>query len=207
MIIAVDAMGGDNAPLQIVKGVYEAALELKDVEIALIGDEGRINECFKEIEATKPDNIKIVHTDVYVTMEDDPMVVMKEKNNSSIALGLKALKEGSVDAFVSAGSTGAIHAASTLIVRKIKGVRRSAIASVLPFGNGLLMLDSGANPTVTAELLSQWAVIGSAYMRKVYGIENPRVGLLNTGTEEHKGTYFNYPPIKSKQFFKIESIS
>ena len=188
MIIAVDAMGGDNAPFQVVKGVYEAAQGLKDVEIALIGDENKINDCFNELEAVKPENVKIIHTEVYVTMEDDPMVVMKEKNNSSIAVGLKALKEGAVDAFVSAGSTGALHAASTLIVRKIKGVRRSAIASVLPFGNGLLMLDSGANPTVTADLLLQWAVIGSAYMEKVFGIENPRVGLLNNGTEEHKGT-------------------
>ncbi len=188
MVIAVDAMGGDNAPFEVVKGVNEAAKGLKDAEILLIGDENKINDCFKELEAEKPANVKILHTECFVTMEDDPMIVMKEKNNSSLAIGLKELKAGNADAFVSAGSTGALHAASTLIVRKIKGVRRSAIATVLPFGDGLLMLDSGANPTVTPELLSQWAFIGSAYMKKVFGIENPRVGLLNNGTEEHKGT-------------------
>ena len=188
MIIAVDAMGGDNAPFEIVKGVYEASSIINDARILLVGDENKINDCFEKLEVKKPENIDILHTDVFVTMEDDPMVVMKEKNNSSLAIGLKELKEGNADAFISAGSTGALHTASTLIVRKIKGIRRSAIATVLPFGNGMLMLDSGANPTVTPELLSQWAFIGSAYMRKVFGIENPRVGLLNNGTEEHKGT-------------------
>jgi glycerol-3-phosphate acyltransferase PlsX len=141
-----------------------------------------------ELNASLPSNVTIVHTDVFVTMEDDPMIVMKEKNNSSMAIGLKMLKEGKVDGFVSAGSTGALHAASTLIVRKIKGVRRSAIATVLPFGDGTLLLDCGANPTVTADLLSQWAYIGSVYMKRVFGMESPRVGLLNNGTEEHKGT-------------------
>ena len=188
MNIAVDAMGGDNAPFQVVKGVYDAASENGEIQITLIGDELKIKECMDELNATLPDNVTIVHTDVFVTMEDDPMIVMKEKNNSSMAIGLKMLKEGKVDGFVSAGSTGALHAASTLIVRKIKGVRRSAIATVLPFGDGILMLDCGANPTVTADILSQWAYIGSVYMKRLFGIENPRVGLLNNGTEEHKGT-------------------
>ena len=188
MVIAVDAMGGDNAPFEVVKGVYEAAKDIKDTEIMLVGDEAKINKCFEELNAEKPSNIRILHTDCFVTMEDDPMIVMKEKSNCSMALGLKELKAGNADAFISAGSTGALHVASTLLVRKIKGVRRSAIASILPFGNGLMMLDSGANPVVTADLLSQWAYIGSAYMKNVFGIENPRVGLLNNGTEEHKGT-------------------
>ena len=188
MNIAVDAMGGDNAPFQVVKGVYDAALENSEIQITLIGDEIKIKACMDELNASMPENVTIVHTDVFVTMEDDPMIVMKEKNDSSMAIGLKMLKEGNVDGFVSAGSTGALHAASTLIVRKIKGVRRSAIATILPFGDGMLMLDCGANPTVTADLLSQWAYIGSVYMKRVFGIENPRVGLLNNGTEEHKGT-------------------
>ena len=105
-----------------------------------------------------------------------------------MAIGLKMLKDAEVDAFVSAGSTGALHAGSTLIVRKIKGIRRSAIATVIPFASPVLMLDSGANPTVTSEILVQWALLGSAYAKKILGIENPRVGLLNNGTEEHKGT-------------------
>lgn len=121
-------------------------------------------------------------------MEDDPMIVMKEKKDSSMAMGLKLLKEDGVDAFISAGNTGALHTASTLIVRKMKGVRRSAIAAILPFDPPVLLLDSGANPVVTADLLLQWAIIGSAYMKNVFGVENPRVGLLNNGTEEHKGT-------------------
>lgn len=188
MNIAVDAMGGDNAPLEIVKGALMYAEENGDTDVTLIGDENKISACASELGKELPENIKIVHTDVFVTMEDDPMIVMKEKNQSSMALGLKMLKDSEVDAFVSAGSTGALHAASTLIVRKIKGVRRSAIATVIPFANPVLMLDSGANPTVTSEILVQWALLGSAYAQKILGIENPRVGLLNNGTEEHKGT-------------------
>ena len=191
MRIAVDAMGGDNAPYEIVKGAYLASEHCKsnkDLEIVLIGDEAKILACFSELDANLLNNVRIVHTDIEVTMEDDPMVVMKEKNNSSMAIGLKMLKNNEVDAFISAGSTGALHAASTLIVRKIKGVRRSAIASILPFDRPILLLDSGANPTVTADILNQWAIIGSTYVNEMLGIDNPRVGLLNNGTEEHKGT-------------------
>ena len=188
MRIAVDAMGGDNAPFEVVKGVNLSAKENTDVEIILIGDENKIYDCFKEIGEEKPGNVTIVHTEVVVTMEDDPMVVMSEKNNSSMAIGLKMLKENSADAFISAGSTGALHAASTLVVRKIKGIRRSAIASVIPFDSPVLLLDSGANPVVTEDILNQWAVVGSAYVSEMFGIEKPRVGLLNNGTEEHKGT-------------------
>ena len=135
-----------------------------------------------------PQNIKIVHTDVVITMEDDPMVVMKEKSDSSMAVGLKLLKDGEVDAFLSAGNTGALHVGSTLLIKKIKGVRRSAIATVLPFHKPILMLDSGANPEVTEDILLQWAIIGSSYSHLMFDIEKPRVGLLNNGTEERKGT-------------------
>ncbi len=191
MKIAIDAMGGDNAPYEIVKGAYLATEHCKsnnDFEIVLIGDEAKILACFTEFNNNVPSNISIVHTDVSITMEDDPMMIMKEKNNSSMAIGLKMLKNCEVDAFISAGSTGALHAASTLIVRKIKGVRRSAIASILPFDQPILLLDSGANPTVTADILNQWAIIGSAYVNEMLGIDQPRVGLLNNGTEEYKGT-------------------
>lgn len=188
MRIAIDAMGGDNAPLEIVKGAFHAANDNTDVEIVLFGDEKKIIDSFTEIEQKIPSNIKIVHTDVEVKMEDDPMVVIKEKNNSSMALGLQALKDEDVDAFLSAGNTGALHVGSTLMIRKIKGVRRSAIATVLPFEKPILMLDSGANPEVTEDILEQWAVIGSAYSNLMFNIEKPRVGLLNNGTEEMKGT-------------------
>ena len=188
MNICVDAMGGDFAPLQVVKGTLDAALEYKNIKITLVGDENKIKECAKELEMLIPENISIVHTSVAVTMEDDPMIVMKEKKDSSMAVGLKLLKEEQCDAFISAGSTGALHTASTLIVRKMKGIMRSAIGAILPFNPPILLLDSGANPEVTADILYQWAHIGSAYMRKVFGVENPRIGLLNNGTEEHKGT-------------------
>lgn len=188
MKIAVDAMGGDNAPFEVIKGVSIAAPLNDKVEIVLIGDTEKINECFLQLNKSVPQNVTIVHTDVSVTMDDDPMVIMKEKNNSSMAIGLKMLKENEVDAFISAGSTGALHTGSTLIVRKIKGIRRSAIASILPFKTPILLLDSGANPTVTEDILNQWAIVGSAYVNEILGVENPRVGLLNNGTEEHKGT-------------------
>ena len=188
MKIAIDAMGGDNAPLEIVKGTITAANENAEIEIDLIGNEKAILESLSNIGKTLPENIKIFHTDEIITMEDDPMVVMKGKNNSSMAKGLQMLKDGEVDAFLSAGNTGALHVGSTLMIRKIKGVRRSAIATVLPFRKPILMLDSGANPEVTEDILLQWAIIGSAYSNLMFDIEKPRVGLLNNGTEERKGT-------------------
>jgi glycerol-3-phosphate acyltransferase PlsX len=191
MRIAIDAMGGDNAPLEIVKGAYMVYSECDDIELTLIGDEKQILDSFVEIGQPIPQNLKIVHTDVYVTMDDDPMIVMKEKNDSSMAIGLQMLKDGEFDAFLSAGSTGALHIASTLVVRKIKGVRRSAIAAILPFEKPILMLDSGANPEVAEDILNQWAILGSHYAEHMFGIESPRVGLLNIGTEEHKGTHIH----------------
>ena len=188
MRIAVDAMGGDNAPLEIVNGTYQASLECEDVEITLIGDEKQILASFNELGLSIPSNIKLVHTDVAITMDDDPMIIMKEKNNSSMAIGLKMLKDDEADAFLSAGNTGALHAGSTLTVRKIKGVRRSAIATILPFNTPILMLDAGANPAVSEDVLHQWAILGSHYAELMLGITNPRVGLLNIGTEAHKGT-------------------
>ena len=202
MRIAIDAMGGDNAPLEIVKGTYMAYSEYEDVELILIGDEKQIASSFAEIGCTIPENLRIVHTDVAIAMDDDPMVIMKEKNNSSMAIGLQMLKNEEVDAFLSAGNTGALHTASTLMVRKIKGVRRSAIAAVLPFKKPILMLDSGANPEVTEDILNQWAVLGSHYVEYMFGIEKPRVALLNNGTEELKGTHIHqeaYKLLKSNE--------
>ena len=129
MRIALDAMGGDNAPFEVVRGVNIAAEQHDDIEIILVGDTEKIKQCFNDLQTDMPSNVSIVHTDVVVSMDDDPMCIMKEKSNSSMAVGLKMLKNEEFDAFISAGSTGALHAASTLIVRKIKGIRRSAIAS------------------------------------------------------------------------------
>lgn len=188
MKIAIDAMGGDNAPLEIVKGAYLAACEHDDIEITLIGDENKIKSSFLELGYEIPNSISILHTDIEITMEDDPLIIMKEKSNCSMAIGLSLLKDQVVDCFLSAGNTGALHTASTLMVRKIKGIRRSAIALVLPFQKPILMLDAGANPVVTEDILNQWAVIGSKYAELMFDIEKPRVALLNNGTEETKGT-------------------
>ena len=186
MNIAIDVMSGDNAPYEIIKGACVSAKKHFDIKFTLIGDENIISNELSKYESL--DNIEIMHTSQVLTMEDDPMSVMKEKSDSSMAIGLRALKEGTVDAFLSAGNTGALHVGSTLTVRKMKGVRRSAIATVIPFEKPILMMDSGANLDVTADILDQWSVVGSIYASKMLGIENPRVGLLNNGTEEHKGT-------------------
>ena len=186
--IIVDMMGGDYAPVEPVKGIAMARAELgSNVEYILVGDKEKIE---KAAEENKIDlsGCEIVHTSVAITMEDDPILVVRGKNDSSMSIGLRMLKEGKGDAFVSAGNTGALFTGSSLIVRKLKGVRRPAIASLMPLKNPVLLADSGANVTVTPEYLEHFAIMGSAYMKNVMGVENPRVGLLNNGAEEHKGT-------------------
>ncbi|MCQ2456805.1 MAG: phosphate acyltransferase PlsX [Clostridia bacterium] len=183
MKIYIDAMGGDNAPLEIVKGVCEASL-LTDSTLVLVGRETEIKEIMGTLESR---SVEVVDADEVITMEDDPLSVVRSKKNSSTSVGLRLLKEDG-DAFVSAGNTGALHAGATLITRNIRGVRCAAIGTVLPLGSPVLLLDSGANVNVTPDNLVQWAKIGSEYVKKVVGIERPRVGLLNNGTEEHKGT-------------------
>lgn len=186
MKIIVDVMGGDHAPEETVKGVLWAMKEFNATYI-LVGD----REAIERIAAENKYDIRllnIVDTKTYITMEDDPISVVRSKKDSSMAVGLRMLAEGQGDAFVSAGNTGALFTGATLIVRKIKGVLRAGIASIIPLSNPVLLLDSGANIVVTEENLEQFAVMGSAYMKKVYDIESPRVGLLNNGAEECKGT-------------------
>ncbi len=186
--IIIDMMGGDNAPHSTVKGVAKAKEEYgADISYILVGDTPKIEAAAKE-EGLDISGLEIVHTDVEITMEDDPLCVVKGKENSSMSVGLKLLKEGRGDAFVSAGNTGALFTGATLIVKKIKGVKRPAISALLPFQPPVLLVDSGANVVVTPEYLEQFAVLGTAYMHHIMGVENPRVGLLNNGAEEHKGT-------------------
>ncbi|MBE6725162.1 MAG: phosphate acyltransferase PlsX [Ruminococcaceae bacterium] len=185
MDIIIDAMGGDNAPTEIVKGAAEAAKD-GGARLVLVGNKLRIEQSLRACGADTR-LIEIVHADQVITMEDDPMSVVRAKKQSSMAEGLRLLKEGG-DAFVSAGNTGALHAGSSLIIRTVKGVQRSGIATVLPFTRPILLMDSGANINVTAEYFVQWAIMGSLYMKNVLGVENPEVGLLNNGTEDHKGT-------------------
>ncbi len=186
MKILVDVMSGDNAPLEMIKGAAFAAKEYSDHDIAVIGDENVISDV-----AVKNDidlsEIEIINATSVITMEDKPMCVVREKRDSSMSRGLKLLSEGAVDAFVSAGNTGALITGATLIVRRIVGINRAAIASVLPLSNPVLLMDSGANLTVTSDNISQFAFMGAKYMEKIYGIERPRVGQLNNGTEYNKG--------------------
>ena len=186
MRIIVDVMGGDKAPEETVKGVIQASEELNATFI-LVGNRNDI----ERIAAEQNFDIRrmdIVHTENVITMEDDPLCVVRGKQDSSMSVGLRMLAEGQGDAFVSTGNTGALFTGATLIVRKVKGIHRAGIGSIIPLSNPVLLLDSGANVTVTEENLEQFGVIGSAYMAKMYGIETPRVGLLNNGAEECKGT-------------------
>ncbi len=188
MKILLDVMSGDNAPLALILGAV-TALEECQSELVLIGDETVIRQCALEngIHLTHP-RLDIVHADAVITMEDAPLSVVREKNNSSMSIGLKMLSEGKGDAFVSAGNTGALHAGSTLIVRRIKGVNKSAIATMLPCKKPLLLMDSGANLELKEENYLQFAQMGSVYMNRIFGIASPRVGLLNNGAEETKGS-------------------
>ena len=184
--IIVDMMGGDNAPEETIRGVLLAKEELS-AELLLVGNREVLTAKAAEL-GVSLDGFEIVHTEVEITMEDDPIAAVRTKSDSSMSVGLKLLAEDKGDAFVSAGNTGALFTGANLLVRKLRGVRRPAIAAVLPMTPPVLLLDSGANLSVTPEYLEQFAVMGSAYMKKMMGIERPRVGLLNNGTEDHKGT-------------------
>ena len=184
--ILVDVMGGDHAPAETVKGAYLAADEL-DCELVLVGDGDEIHRIANE-NGWDPNRFEIVHTKTVIAMEDEPIAVRRAKADSSMSLALKMLADGNGDAMVSTGNTGALFAGATLIVRKIGGVHCPAIAALLPMQPPVLLLDSGANLNVSAEDLEQFAIMGSIYMKKTMGLENPRVGLLNNGAEQTKGT-------------------
>ena len=184
--IVVDMMGGDLSPSETVKGVCMAAREL-EAEYILVGNKDELLRVAAENDLSL-DGFEIVHTETVITMEDDPLSVIKKKADSSMSVGLRLLAEDCADAFVSTGNTGALFTGANLIVRKMKGTRRPAIAAVLPMLPPVLLIDSGANLSVTPEYYAQFAVMGSVYMKKMMGVESPRVGLLNNGSEEHKGT-------------------
>ena len=186
MKVIVDAFGGDNAPQEIIKGAKLAADEL-GYDIVLVGDEEKIKgEAIKN--NVSIENMQIVHAPDVISMEDAPTDILKSKNNSSMAVGLRLLAQGEGDAFVSAGNSGALCVGATLIVKRIKGVKRCAFAPVMPKSNGFFMLiDSGANVECRPEMLKQFGIMGSIYMKNVMTVANPRVGLVNVGTESTKG--------------------
>ena len=187
MRIIVDVMSGDNAPLETIKGAIDAAEMFSSHNIVMVGDENVISDTAVKNELSLPDNVEILNAKSVVSMEDKPMCVLREKKDSSMSVGLRMLANGEGDAFVSAGNTGALITGATLIVKRIMGINRAAIASVLPLTNPVLLMDSGANLTVTSDNMVQFAFMGAKYMEKIYDIDRPRVGQLNNGTEYNKG--------------------
>lgn len=187
MKIIVDAMGGDNAPLEIIKGSMLAVDEY-GVDIVLVGDKEKINDC-TEKHSIALKQTEIVDAKQVITMHDDAKSVLKEKAESSMAIGLKMLNEGRGDAFVSAGNTGAITVGATFIIKRIKGIKRPAIASVMPSAKKpILLMDCGANAECRPEFLYQFGLMGDLYMRYILKYDKPRVALANNGEEETKGT-------------------
>lgn len=187
MKIAVDAMGGDNAPQAIVEGVMLAKQDFPDIEFQLYGKEAEIKKYI-----TDEKNITIIHTDEKIASDDEPVKAIRRKKTASMVLAAQAVKNGEADAIFSAGNTGALLAAGLFIVGRIKNVERPGLMSTLPVmgepDKGFDMLDLGANADNKPEHLVQYAVLGSFYAEKVRNVQNPRVGLLNNGTEETKGS-------------------
>ena len=187
MRIIVDAFGGDNAPAAVIEGCVEAASEYGQ-EIVLVGRSDVINDVLDKNEWSRK-NLYISDAPDIITMENEPTDILKNLKDCSMSVGLRLLADGQGDAFVSAGNTGALVVGSTFIVKRCKGVKRAAIATLLPtFGDGpMLLMDSGANVEVRPEMLMEFGVMGYVYMQKVMNIENPRVALLNVGAESTKG--------------------
>lgn len=186
MIIIVDAFGGDNAPLEVIKGCELAIKELK-INVKLVGQKDVISKVIEKNKICK-NNIEIIDAPDIITMEDSPGDVIRSKKDSSMACGLRLLANGEGDAFISAGNSGALVMGATTIVKRVHGIKRPAFAPVIPKDDGFFMLiDSGANVDCKPQMLDQFAIMGSIYMEKVMNIRNPRVGLANIGTEEHKG--------------------
>lgn len=186
MRIAVDAFGGDNAPLEIIKGSRAAADEY-GVSISLVGDKETIEKCASD-NGISLDGMDIVHAPDVLTMHDEPTAVLRSLKNSSMAVAFRMVADGDADAFVSAGSTGAVVVGGTLIIKRIKGIKRVALGSMIPgLNKNYLMMDIGANADTRPEMLAQYGLMASVYLEQVEGIEKPEIGLLNIGTEDTKG--------------------
>lgn len=187
MKIIVDAFGGDNAPLEVIKGSAMAVEKLDNVEVILVGDEEKIKSVANDNNIPM-NGISIYHAADVIEVCEEPTSILKEKSDCSMAVGMKMLSKGEGDAFVSAGSTGALVVGSTFIVKRLKGIKRTALATILPTaGDPTMLMDVGANADCRPEMLKQFAIMGSCYMNKIMNIENPSVGLLNIGAEKSKG--------------------
>ena len=188
MNIMIDGMGGDHAPEEIVKGAVQAAKKISGT-VSIIGQEERINECLQAMN-WNGDNIEVVNATEVISNNESPAMAVRKKKDSSISKGMRMLKEGEVDAFISGGSTGALLSAGLLILGRIRGIKRPAIAAFFPkigMNDTSLILDCGANAESRPEYLLQYGIMGSIFVEKVKGIENPEVMLLNVGAEEEKG--------------------
>jgi glycerol-3-phosphate acyltransferase PlsX len=185
MRIAIDAMGGDNSPWAIAEGAMQAAREWPELTIVLVGDKARLEPITRE----KPANVTLYHAADAITFDDEPVKAVRRKKDSSLVVAARLVHEREADAMISAGNTGALMAAGLLVVGRIPGIERPALAPMIPTldGVGTLALDIGANMDATPEQLRQYAIMGSIYRSKVDGIAKPRVGLLNVGTEKTKG--------------------
>lgn len=208
--VALDAMGGDNAPAEIIKGAVDALLatEKDDLRITFAGDETAIRAELEKLRADKDrkgfdeSRISIVHTTEVIETGEPPVNAIRTKKDSSIVIALKMVKEGKADAFVSSGSTGAVLVGGQVIVGKLKGVKRTPLAPIIPtVRGGALLIDCGANVDARPEYLIQYAHMGSIYMENVMGVKNPAVGILNIGAEEEKGNALvkeTYPLLKAE---------
>ncbi len=187
MKVVVDGMGGDKGSKEILKGIELALREIPDVEIIVTGKEKILNEIIDKMKLDR-NRLTVINADEVVEMDDDPIVAMKTKKNSSLSVGLDVVKKGDGDAFVSAGNTGAHISTSQLKLRRIKGILRPAIATVFPSKKGnIVFMDMGANADTKPEFINQFAVMGSEFAKEILQKENPKVGLLNIGSEEGKG--------------------
>lgn len=192
MRIAIDAFGGDHAPEAVVHGALDAAKEMPDVQLILVGDEGRISNLLEE--KTKaigrlPANVSLHHAPEVISADEEPVRAVRRKKNASMVVAAGMVRDGEADALISAGNTGALMTAGLLVVGRMSGIERPALAPMIPTidGTGVLALDLGANMDATPEQLRQYAIMGSIYRNKLHGLPQPRVGLLNVGTEAGKG--------------------
>lgn len=208
MRLAIDAMGGDNAPEEIVKGALAAAGRHPDMQLLLVGDETAIKA---HLGSEVPSNIEIVHASEVIAADDEPVKAVRRKKDASLPVAARMVKEGRADGFVSAGNTGALMAAGLLLIGRIEGVERPALASVWPTfdGKGVLVLDVGANMDADAANLLQYAMMGNLYAKHVLSIEQPRIGLLSVGTEPGKGNKLSkdaYPLFETGNFNFVGNV-